>query len=338
MKKTFSKKCLKFTAILFLISVLFILNFIPVFATERKLIPIGQTTGIILHSDGVVVIGFSDEYGKSPAETSGIQRGDIIIAVNGNPITDKKTLSYALSNCSNANIKLTVLRNYKKQDFTVSAIYDPKTDIYIIGIKAKDTIAGIGTITYIDPITGEYGALGHGIADPETSTLNLFDEGKLVPSTVVSVERGKKGDPGELVGSFDMNNSQGSVTLNKNCGIFGRIEDPKGLCRQNAIEVGDEEDVVKGKAQILSNVSSNTVKQYDIEIISISKESNDNREMMIKVVDKELLSSTGGIVQGMSGSPIIQNGKIIGAVTHVLINDPTRGYGIFIDTMLKKAG
>ena len=272
MKKTFSKKCLKFTAILFLISVLFILNFIPVFATERKLIPIGQTTGIILHSDGVVVIGFSDEYGKSPAETSGIQRGDIIIAVNGNPVTDKKTLSYALSNCSNANIKLTVLRNYKKQDFTVSAIYDPKTDIYIIGIKAKDTIAGIGTITYIDPITGEYGALGHGIADPETSTLNLFDEGKLVPSTVVSVERGKKGDPGELVGSFDMNNSQGSVTLNKNCGIFGRIEDPKGLCRQNAIEVGDEEDVVKGKAQILSNVSSNTVKQYDIEIISISKD------------------------------------------------------------------
>ena len=135
-----------------------------------------------------------------------------------------------------------------------------------------------------------------------------------------------------------MNNSQGSVTLNKNCGIFGRIEDPKGLCRQNAIEVGDEEDVVKGKAQILSNVSSNTVKQYDIEIISINKESNDNREMMIKVVDKELLSSTGGIVQGMSGSPIIQNGKIIGAVTHVLINDPTRGYGIFIDTMLKKAG
>ncbi len=338
MKKTFSIKCFRVTSLLLLISTLFMLNFLTAFASSRKLVPIGQTTGIILHSEGIVVSGFSDEHGKSPAETAGIQKGDVIISVNGKRVTDQKTLADALCQCSNANINISVLRNNKTYEFKIASIYNAKTDAYVLGIKAKDTIAGIGTITYIDPETGEYGALGHGIADPDTSTIDIYEEGNLVPSTIVSVEKGKKGDPGELIGSFEMSKSQGNVSKNTDCGIFGNVTDISSLCNQNAIEVGDQEDVEKGRAYIFSNISSNTVKQYEIEIVDINKTSNDNREMMIKVVDKELLSATGGIVQGMSGSPILQNGKIVGAVTHVLINDPTRGYGIFIDTMLKKAG
>lgn len=337
MRKTFSKNSFKIT----LVSVSFlimVMSFLGINSYAAKsLIPIGQTTGILLHSDGVVITDFSDDNGESPARKYGLQIGDFIKTVNGVVITDRKSLSDVLKSCSKSDISLTIIRNNQQMNFVVNSIYDSKTDSYILGIKAKDSIAGIGTITYIDPTTGEYGALGHSITDPESSDFNIYSKGILVPSTITSVEKGKKGDPGELLGSFEMNNSQGSVRKNTDCGIFGKIFDINELCKMQAMETAEVSEVEIGKAYILSNISGKEVRKYDIKITKVSNDSTDNRQLMIEVTDKKLLEQTGGIVQGMSGSPIIQNGKIVGAVTHVLINDPTRGYGIFVDTMLNKA-
>ena len=301
-----------------------------------KLIPGGRTTGIKLYAEGAVVTGFASK--DSPAKQGGIRIGDVITSVDGNVIYDKNTLFNALSNAEDGDMEIGLNRNGAEIKLTVNAVYDNAKGAYSIGAAVKDTIAGIGTVTYIVPESGEYGALGHGITDPDTMSLVPFSEGVLMPSTVISVKKGEEGTPGELVGSYEMSKIQGSVDCNTNCGIFGKLSNYKDFCSKSAIEVADSSQVRKGKAYILSNISKGDIEQFDIEIVDIDCKNHGKKQMVIKVTDRDLLDSTGGIVQGMSGSPIIQDGKLVGAVTHVLVNDPTRGYGIFIENMLDAAG
>jgi stage IV sporulation protein B len=194
-------------------------------------------------------------------------------------------------------------------------------------------MAGIGTMTYYDPQTGEFGALGHGITDVDTNQLMPFMRGTILPSTVKAVKKGTVGSAGELRGDFDLSSELGGLTANTAAGVFGVLEDGD-YAAGKAVPVGT---AVPGKAVIRSNVEGDTTQEYAIEILKVCKNAADGRDLVISVKDRELLDTTGGIVQGMSGSPIIQDGKLVGAVTHVLVNDPTRGYGIFIENMLDAA-
>ncbi|MBQ2865444.1 MAG: SpoIVB peptidase [Clostridia bacterium] len=323
--------------IAFVICVLFIPFGFDAFALEHpdKLIPGGRTTGIRLYADGAVVTGFSSD--NAPAKVGGIKVGDVITAVDGKAVYDKNTLLSALANASDKDVEIELLRGGKTVKLNVSAVFDTSKSVYSIGASVKDTIAGIGTVTYIVPETGEYGALGHGITDPDTRSLMPFDEGVLMPSTVTSVKRGVEGTPGELIGAYEMSEVQGSVDSNTICGIYGKLNDAENFCANCEMPVCEINEVKKGKAYILSNISGDDIVEFDIEIVEINKKTDDMKNMLIKVTDPDLLESTGGIVQGMSGSPIIQDGKLVGAVTHVLVNDPTRGYGIFIENMLEAA-
>ena len=319
------------------IFVLFMLICVDVFAADYpdKLIPGGRTTGIKLYADGAVVTGFSSE--KSPARSAGLKIGDVIVSVDGQDITDKNTLTGALSSGNDKDFELEIIRKGQEMKVNVVADFDAAKGAYSIGASVKDSIAGIGTVTYIVPDSGEYGALGHGITDPDTMSLMPFDEGVLMQSTVTSVKKGEQGAPGELIGAYEMSRVQGTVDSNTNCGIFGKLKDYDGFCPNTQIPIADDTEVKNGKAYILSNINSDCVEQYDIEIVDIDRNNGELKQMLIRVTDEDLLNATGGIVQGMSGSPIIQDGKLVGAVTHVLVNDPTRGYGIFIENMLEAA-
>ena len=198
-------------------------------------------------------------------------------------------------------------------------------------------MAGIGTVTYYDPDTGAFGALGHGIADVDTAQLMPFSSGSILPSTVKAVKKGEAGSAGELRGDFDLSGDLGTLYANTQSGVFGHLEaDASCWDVGEALPVAKADEVVPGKATILSNVEGDELCAYDIEILSAGT-SADGRDMVLRVTDPDLIAATGGIVQGMSGSPILQNGKFVGAVTHVLLNDPTKGYGIFLETMLKAA-
>ena len=209
---------------------------------------------------------------------------------------------------------------------------------YCIGAWIRDSMAGIGTMTYYDPDTGAFGALGHGITDTDTALLMPFASGSILPSTVKAVKKGAVGDAGELRGDFDLTGDLGDLYANTESGIFGTL-DPGEFTERlgDPLPVAAAEEVHAGPAAILSNVEGDDVREYDVEILQVVEDAADGRELVISVTDPELLSATGGIVQGMSGSPILQDGKFAGAVTHVLLNDPTRGYGILLETMLRAA-
>jgi stage IV sporulation protein B len=199
-------------------------------------------------------------------------------------------------------------------------------------------MAGIGTMTYYDPATGTFGALGHGVSDHDTSLLMPLEEGSILYAEVAGVQKGAVGAPGLLQGAFKTNRDLGVLSSNTQCGIFGRLDDRSMIRGLTPLPVAARDEVEAGPATILSNVSGDEVREYSIEIIKIfAKNPSDPRDFMVRVTDPALLAATGGVVQGMSGSPILQNGKVVGAVTHVLVNDPTRGYAISMDSMLGAA-
>ncbi len=335
MKNIFSKRSLCITPLL-LITLIFAFV-LPVSAgysadiAAAKLIPIGRTTGIMLYADGAVITGFSE--GTSPAGSSGLSVGDVIVSVDGCRVYDNRTLSAAITNGDDREFDIGVIRGGNEKVFTVKADID-ENGSYVLGVFLRDTLAGIGTITFIDPESGEYGALGHGISDPDTGLVSIFSKGSLIPSEVISVRKGAEGEPGELLGSFEMSEEQGSIEKNTESGIFGTFKSPDTFSENNVFETAPLSEVSEGKAYIITNISGTDTERFEIEILHVFNDESNMRQMMIKVTDKELLKKTGGIVQGMSGSPIIQNGKLIGAVTHVLVNDPTKGYGIGIESML----
>ncbi len=302
-----------------------------------SLIPLGRTVGIKLFSDGVLVVGLAE--GETvPARQMGLKVGDLITHINGTEVDTIEQVQNLLTHPEAGTLAVEVVRGDK--DLSLQSTVSPDEDGKIrLGAWIRDSMAGIGTMTFYDPQTDTFAALGHGINDVDTSRLMTLEAGSIMYPTVTGVKRGQKGAPGQLNGSFDVQRDMGQLYANTRAGVYGTLTDESLLDNARPIKVARRDQVKKGKATILSNISGERVEEYEVEILHIYPAvEGEMRNLMLKVTDQRLLDKTGGIVQGMSGSPIIQNGKLVGAVTHVLVNDPTRGYGIFIDNMLAAAG
>lgn len=302
---------------------------------SRLLIPGGEPIGIRLYTDGVMIVDTQDVGKASPAEEAGLRSGDNVTHINGEKIISSDDFSRIIKASKGGELKLRFLRDSKELETSLKPICD-SDGIYKAGLSIRDSQAGIGTLTFVDPESKTYGALGHPISDFDTHKTMPLGSGEIVSASIVSFERGLCGEPGELCGRFDSSSSCGSISKNTEAGIFGELNSP--LSSSQAIPIGYKTEVKEGKAEILTTVSGQKPKSYDIEIIKLNlSRSQNTKNIVIKVTDPELLDLTGGILHGMSGSPIIQNGRLIGAVTHVFVNDPTKGYGIFIEDMLEAA-
>lgn len=301
-------------------------------SSARMLVPVGHTIGIKLFARGVLVVKLTD--GGTPAKECGLQTGDVIVKCGGVSVTSSEQFQSLLQKNGDSAMDLQVRRDGDSMTLSVEPEQNDK-GVYCIGAWIRDSMAGIGTMTYYDPATGDFGALGHGITDTDTALLMPFSNGSILPSTVKAVKRGETGSAGELRGDFDLDTSLGDLYANTESGIFGTlaVSDYAPAC-QDAVPIGE---AVPGPAVIRSNVEGDAVEEYEIEILKVVSGTSDGRDLVISVTDPKLLKATGGIVQGMSGSPILQNGKLVGAVTHVLLNDPTKGYGILIENMLNAA-
>lgn len=307
---------------------------------EQMVIPMGITVGIYVETDGILVIdtgSFENRMGEKCAPAEGILRkGDYILSVNGEVVSRKRDFIEKIEESKGASLELEIRREEQLLTVLVTPQQNASGD-YKLGVWVRDSAQGVGTLTYAD-LDGNYGALGHGIADTDTGVLMEMDRGELYRSQVVAIEKGQSGHPGEITGMIHYvhDNIIGTLEENTSLGVFGVME-PSVLAEQAAwypVEVAYRSEIHTGEAQILSNITGE-LKTYDIRIDNININSNDNKGLMITVTDPELLDITGGIVQGMSGSPILQDGKLIGAVTHVLVRDSTKGYGIFIENMLE---
>ena len=296
--------------------------------TPRMLVPVGHTVGIKLFSKGVVVVKLSD--GGTPARTCGLRTGDVIIQCGGSTVTSSEQFQSLLQTCG-GTAELEVRRNGNSVTLSVEPERNDQ-GVYCIGAWIRDSMAGIGTMTYYDPATATFGALGHGITDVDTAQLMPFSNGSILPSTVKAVKKGEAGSAGELRGDFDLTGDLGDLYANTASGVFGTLDGDYAPAQAQAVPTGEPET---GAAVIRSNIRGDEVREYTVEILKTVPNSRDGRDMVLSVTDPELIEATGGIVQGMSGSPILQNGKLVGAVTHVLLNDPTKGYVISIETMLK---
>lgn len=309
----------------------------------RTVIPVGRAVGIKLFSDGVLVVGLSaiktDEGQANPAKECGLKAGDIITHINSEEVDTIEQVQTLLQDLEGDKMSIRCLRGEKQLQMTVQAVKCASDGTYKLGAWIRDSMAGIGTMTFYDPQTGTFGALGHGINDIDTSLLMPLETGGIMKASVTDVKRGAKGDPGQLHGTFGAGGDLGKLWANTDCGVFGTLYNEELLQGLEPMEVAQPSEVQIGPATILSSVSGETAKEYTVEIAKVFlTQDNDTRDMMIRVTDPALLETTGGIVQGMSGSPILQNGKIVGAVTHVLVSDPTTGYGIFLENMLSAAG
>lgn len=306
-----------------------------VWADQRTLIPVGKAVGIKLFADGVLVVSTSSD-GPCPARDCGIQEGDLIVSCNGERITSAEELQALLHAAGGTPAAVGLRRDGKS--LTVTAVPVQAEDgSWRLGAWTRDSMAGVGTLTFYDPDTGAYGALGHGITDTDTAKLMPLSSGSIMETTVKAVKKGQKGDPGQLKGDFTVQHDVGTVSANTSGGIFGTVAEG-GFVSGAALPVARRSEVTTGPAVILSTISGDDTQEYTVEIVRLCPANRDGRDLLLKVTDPRLLEATGGIVQGMSGSPIIQNGKFVGAVTHVLVNDPTQGYGILLEHMLEAAG
>jgi stage IV sporulation protein B len=306
-----------------------------------KVIPGGHTLGVKLYTDGLLVVGMAPvktESGTvSPAETAGIKSGDMITHIQKKPVSTIPELQAITAGLRGEALEISYIRNGR----LLSAILLPaksSDETYRIGVWVRDSMAGIGTITFYDPDTGLFGALGHGINEAQTGQLLPMGSGHVLYSEVESVRAGLPGSPGELKGTFRGDRSYGHLLLNSEKGLYGTLTDSEtlGPDLQKAVPVAKRNEVKAGSATILSNVEGDTVGQYTVEIVKVFPDEDEPRNFMLRVTDERLIAITGGIVQGMSGSPVLQDGKLVGAVTHVMINDPRRGYGIFAESMLRE--
>ncbi|MBE6927862.1 MAG: PDZ domain-containing protein [Ruminococcaceae bacterium] len=296
-----------------------------VFSAPETLIVGGNVIGLRLKSEGVCIVEFT----QPAAQNCGLKRGDVLRKINGRSITTAAEVSKFVEQCDGKPLKLTVLRGNEEKTFTLAPSQTP--DGKCLGLLVRESLNGIGTVTYYDPESGTFGALGHGISDGRS--LLPIRSGEVIDSHISSVQKGKRGQAGCLQATADSLTAEGCIDKNTPQGIFGRMPQPQG----QRLPVAKPAQITTGKAQIISTVDGTQPRYYDVQILALYPREKANRNLLLQVTDEQLLSQTGGIVQGMSGSPIIQNGKLIGAVTHVLIDDPTKGYGIFIETMLEAA-
>ena len=305
-------------------------------AEERTLIPGGQSVGIAIETEGLVVVGTSDlGRNASPARLAGLNSGDVITHVNGSEVRTAQDLAKLLKAGEEATV--TVMRGEKERSLSLTPIADPRDGSLRIGAWVRSSTAGVGTLTFVDPETGAFGALGHAISDVDTGITLPVADGGLYESRVVEVRRGERGAPGEIVGDFLSQEKQiGEILVNCDYGIYGvnYTGDAEDSLYPEGVPIGTRSQMHIGGAQILTTVDDE-VRAYDCEIEHLEPEGGEEmRSIVLHVTDEALLARTGGIVQGMSGSPILQDGRIVGAVTHVFVNDPTRGYGVGIETML----
>ena len=305
-----------------------------------KLYPGGIPFGIKFMTEGVVITGFSDVKTQSgsvcPATAAGLRQNDVITKINAQTVTDAAHLSGLTESSGGAPLSITFMRGNTEMSTTLTPALCKSEGKYKSGMYVRDSGAGIGTVTYIIPQTLEFGGLGHGICDADSGKLVSMQRGSVVGVTINGVVKGISGTPGEVRGYFSSGKS-GSLLQNTDCGVFGAFAAlPQNLTTQ-PMALGTRNQVQNGKAYILCTLDGTTPCKYDVEISDIKLAATGNKCFTVKITDKALLEKTGGIIQGMSGSPIIQNGKLVGAVTHVLINDPTTGYGIFIENMLNAA-
>ncbi|MCF3941722.1 SpoIVB peptidase [Oceanobacillus alkalisoli] len=314
---------------------------------DIKLIPGGQSIGVQLETLGVLVVGHHSIQGKegslSPGQDAKVLIGDMIVEINGKPIKDMSEIKPLVNTAGKQNeeLKITLKRGNETLNTSLQPVQDKRDQEYKIGLYIRDSAAGIGTMTFHDPETKRYGALGHVISDMDTKKPIELMRGKIVRSSVVHIEKGNQGTPGEKQARFSADrNVIGSIVKNTPHGIFGVLNST--ITNDNydkPLPITRSDEVKEGPAKILTVVADEKVEEFDIEIVSsVPQKKADIKGMVLKITDPRLLESTGGIVQGMSGSPIIQDGKIVGAVTHVFVNDPTSGYGVHIEWMLNDAG
>ena len=303
--------------------------------SKIELYPGGVPFGVKIMSRGLTVVGFSSLQGPnaSPAFLAGVRLGDLITEVNNSPVRSIDDFVALVSSYANDGITVTVERGQEKLNFSFKPTYSEEEKSYKTGIFVKDSTSGIGTITFINPVTGAFGGLGHGICDSTTGKLVSLSKGIVLDASITGVIKGQVGTAGELKGMF---NARKIGSLSRNCskGVFGTIAINAVNIPEGKLHLAPKEEIKNGEAYIWCTIDENGPQKYSVSISDIDLSSSTIKNFRVKVTDPKLLLKTGGIVQGMSGSPIIQNGKIIGAVTHVLINDPTQGYGIFIENMI----
>lgn len=333
MKKLFKAYVSVFLFIVFI--------FVPVSTEEStatavsEAMPGGATIGLRLYLDGLLVVGMSDipSYGIkfSPAKKAGIYKGDRITQMNGKTIKNATDFGHKIQDNKDKPIKLTIIRKGEKTEKTITPVYYDAAEKYKLGLWVRDSAAGIGTVTFILP-DGTFAALGHCVADIDTNERLVLRKGKVSGSCISSVLKGGRGSPGELCGFFD-DSSDGYITANSEFGIFGNLT--ATTIKSKPMKVESAKNITAGPAKILSNISGYDIQEFSVDIIRVD---NDDKEknMIIKIMDERLLEATGGIVQGMSGSPVIRDNKILGAITHVFLNDPTMGYAISAEKMIEE--
>lgn len=304
------------------------------FMPEKRVEVVGKTVGICVDTKGVLVLGVGQVNGidgkaYTPCKNI-LKTGDIITAINNRPVESKEELSEFVNSSEDLNIQ--IIRDDKNMSLNVKPVKSADDNQLKLGLWVRDSTQGIGTITYYDRENNSFGALGHPINDVDTGELMEIDGGEILEAKVEKAEKGKAGTPGSLVGDIYFDKTIGYVESNEKNGIFGHMcSDIEGI----EMPVGYKDDVKTGNASIYVNTNGQTVEKFGIHIDSINKyNTSDTKNFVLTITDKRLLNKTGGIVQGMSGCPIVQNGKLVGAVTHVFVNDPTRGYGIFIENMM----
>ncbi|KUG05003.1 stage iv sporulation protein b [hydrocarbon metagenome] len=326
-----------------------LLGYIPVKSISietmatRRVVPGGHSIGVLLQSKGIMVVGFAPLVNDSgekiyPARDNGVLIGDLILEVNGQRVKSETDLAQIVDASKSKAMEIKIKRKEKYLTFPVTPQLCPETQRYRIGLYVRDGVVGVGTLTFWDPDSNKYAALGHIILDADTRQGIDVLKGKIVSASIQTIKAGKPGKPGEKIGVFDSSGKiEGSIDKNGSFGIYGEtaVDIDNELCNYT-MEVGYAHQVKEGKAEIYTVVNGTDIEKFAIQIEKVYPERRNGKGMVIKVTDPRLLSLTGGIIQGMSGSPIIQDSRIIGAVTHVFLNDPQHGYGIFMDQILSE--
>lgn len=318
------------------IAIIIVATFImpqSILAYSKYIIAGGENIGLQIRNKGIIVAGFYKVSDKYPGKEAMLQKGDTIIKADNNTVETIDEFISAIKNSNQKNLKLVYLRNNEEKITTLDLVYED--NILKTGLYVKDMISGIGTLTFIDPNTKLYGALGHEVAESSSGVMINVKDGKIYNSKVTSIDKSIRGEPGAKNADVNSQDVYGNVKENTKNGIFGDYT--KEINNDNLYEVADYGDINLGNAKIITVLKGSLKKQYNINILKVSNNKDDNKNILFEITDEELIDKTGGIVQGMSGSPIVQDDKIIGAVTNVVVNNPKKGYGILITSMLEEA-